>query len=709
MMNTWTDIKAKGAPEWTSLFAHIEQVALIAELIARERSLDVNIVRIGALLHDIGKVHPEFQKRLNKERSDNPFSFRHEIASCFFLSLFEKQIHPFLIDMIIAHHKSIYRDMRGYGLLDLEMTYGEEDVLKYHLSDWENWSPKALDILSAVGITVGSISREEAEKSFYDVLDYCNEVVKRRGYSEYRGVLLAADHFASALGDKTQEQAKRLFRKPVLTFYNRKSLLYPLSMRESHSDKIHTIVVACTGAGKTDFLFRRCKGRIFYILPFQASINAMYNRVKQDLEKDNPELDIRLLHSASSFVMKGDNIIEEKIMQGHIGSSIKILTPYQIAALVFGTSGYEATIIDLKDSDVILDEIHVYTETTRAIVLKIVHVLSNLGCRIHIGTATMPTILYNRILKLLGEENVYQVRLTNEELDDFDRHEIHKMDSWDTTRTVIEDAIEKNKKILLVCNRVKSAQFIFEEMKSYNVPCLLLHSRFKRGDRIEKEKALIDNYNRLEKACIVVSTQVVEVSLDISFDMMITECAPLDALIQRFGRINRVRNAGNQKETKPIYVIQPPEDEKLARPYELTVLQKSFGQLPNGEVIHERDMQRRIDAVFQDVFMPQIEEESVFKESGIWNIPYLTHRPKSCLLEKLEIDSVVCIINKDLGKYKTADIETRMKMEIPVYYRSVYKYPSIQEGNSPFIIPDSAYSEELGLDLTKYSVNDQII
>ena len=213
----------------------------------------------------------------------------------------------------------------------------------------------------------------------------------------------------------------------------------------------------------------------------------------------------------------------------------------------------------------------------------------------------------------------------------------------------------------------------------------------------------------MEKACLVVSTQVVEVSLDISFDIMITECAPLDALIQRFGRINRVRNAGNQKEAKPIYVIQPPEDEKLARPYELTVLQKSFGQLPNGEVIHERDMQRRIDAVFQDVFMPQIEEESVFKESGIWNIPYLTHRPKSCLLEKLEIDSVVCIINKDLGKYKTADIETRMKMEIPVYYRSVYKYPSIQEGNSPFIIPDSAYSEELGLDLTKYSVNDQII
>ena len=82
--------------------------------------------------------------------------------------------------------------------------------------------------------------------------------------------------------------------------------------------------------------------------------------------------------------------------------------------------------------------------------------------------------------------------------------------------------------------------------------------------------------NNSSEACLVVSTQVVEVSLDISFDLMITECASLDALIQRFGRINRKRTYQAKREYKPIYVIQPPKDNKDALPYDLEVLQRSY-------------------------------------------------------------------------------------------------------------------------------------
>lgn len=598
---------------------------------------------------------------------------------------------------------------RDKGLLDLTEEREPEEIFEFHSGNWEEWSTKALDILFELGIQVKPITKKEAEANFFQVLDYCKKVFRQKGFSEYRGLLQAADHFASALIDKTAIYTERLFRTPNLNFFDRKHPLYPLSMKEAASEKPHTIVVACTGAGKTDFLFRRCQGRVFYTLPFQASINAMFQRVSHDLAYDNPDLDIRLLHSASSLVIKG-NKFEEKAIQGHIGSAIKILTPHQIAAIIFGTSGYEATLIDIKGCDVILDEIHTYTDITRAIVLKIVHVLKDLGCRIHIGTATMPTFLYNQILELLGKDQVYEVKLTEEELDKFDRHTVHKIDSWESALPFVKQTVDENKKVLLVCNRVQSAQEVFDRVKKSNpnIPVMLLHSRFKRGEREQKEKLLIGKeksgkptfqFNTSDKACVVVSTQVVEVSLDISFDVMITECAPLDSMIQRFGRINRVRNESTIGKYKPVYVIKPPESKDKAKPYDLEGLQKSYDQLPDGKVLHETCIQQMIDSVFPVIEMPEIEEHAIFKKTGEWTINRLTHRPKSFLLEQLDIDCIACITETDEQRYITANFEERLQMEIPVRYWSVQRFNQLQAGNKPFIVPDSAYSEEAGLNL----------
>lgn len=703
------EIKAKGKPDYIPLYTHLQQVADVAVKIAEGIGADPVLARMGAILHDIGKAHPEFQRRLDQEYRMGDLTFRHEISSCLFLSLFPEKLHTDLIEMVVAHHKSIRKDAREKGLLDLTEERDPEEIFNFHAGDWNSWSPYALDILSELKLATKPISIEEAKNSFITTYDYCRKAFRQKGYSSNRGLLQAADHLASALADKAGSYSNRLFKKPVLRFFDRKHSLYPLSSRSAESEKHHSLVVACTGAGKTDFLFRRCKGRVFYTLPFQASINAMFHRVSADLRCDNPDLDIRLLHSASTIAIKGKSI-EEKIIQGHVGSSIKILTPHQIAGIIFGTSGYEATLIDIKGCDVILDEIHTYTDITRAIVLKIVHVLKDLGCRIHIGTATMPRSLYNQILELLDKENVLEIELNSEELNLFDRHIVHKIDSWEAALPIVEKAVEKDQKILLVCNRVQSAQQVFSAVKQQhpNTPSLLLHSRFKRGVREEKEKLLIGKdqggnpnhqYNTSTKACIVVSTQVVEVSLDISFDVMVTECAPLDALIQRFGRINRIRTEDTIGRYKPVHVIAPPEASDDAKPYDLDILKLSFNQLPDGTILHERDIQQMVDKVFPVIEMPEIEEHAIFKKSGEWTINRLTHRPKSFLLERLEIDSVACIVEADEQRYYQASYEERMLLEIPVRYWSVNRFNQMKEGNKPFIVPDSAYTDDCGLDL----------
>jgi CRISPR-associated endonuclease/helicase Cas3 len=699
-------IRAKGKPEETTLHEHLLLVSNVAEKIAIYSNIDPKIARYGAILHDIGKASSVFQKRLiTNKKSDKPF--RHEIASCFFLSLFEQDLHPALIEMIIAHHKSVLCDARKNGILDLEENRDDSFVL--HSKDWELWKNDALTILNGFGINVRDLSIEEAQENYDMVLHYCENAVRERGYSEWRGLLMAADYFASALSSKTEDYLERIFKKPNLDFYNRQDGLYPLSLKNAFSEKKHTMVVASTGAGKTDFLFRRCKGRVFYTLPFQASINAMYKRVKNDIASKNPNMDIRLLHAASKIVLEGKSR-EEKIIQGHVGAAVKVLTPHQIAAIAFGTNGYEAMIMDIKGCDVILDEIHTYTDVTRAIVLKIIQVLKYLGCNIHIGTATMPKLLYNRIIELLGKENVLEVNMEDSELEQFNRHIIHKIASWDSAIEIIEQSVSAQKKVLIVCNRVKVAQEQYLRLNELfpDIPILLIHSRFTKNDRDEKECLLLGldevgkpngNFNTSTDACIVVATQVVEVSLDISFDMMVTEAAPLDALIQRFGRVNRKRTKETIGKYKPIYVLPPPDNAKDAKPYDIDFINQSIEVLPDGELLEEKSLQEKIDDVFTEIDYLKIEQHSVFKETEKWSIDKLTHNSKAILLDLLDIDSVSCILEADKDSYMQSDYDERYKMEIHSRYFIVKELRQLNDGYglSPFIIPDKAYSKNLGL------------
>lgn len=676
------------------LTRHLKDVSSVAVVIAKYLGMDEGIAYNGAILHDIGKVSTRFQETLKHGYNRPPgFVFRHEIASLFFISLLRKEQVNDVIDMIVAHHKSAYNDVSGLGLLDLD---DNEPSFKIHSSGFEEWSPIALKILSEFGLKTHPITLDEARENYNYAVNYCN--CKPLNCSRWKGLLMAADHYASALSYRTKDDIDKLFIKPDLSFYNRESDLYPLSKLAVDDERKHTIVTAPTGAGKTDFLLRRCKGRVFYTLPFQASINAMYDRIKADLSGTDAQ--IFLLHASSSLKVK-DGKLEERILQRHIGASIKVLTPHQMSSIVFGIKGYEAMADDLYGCDVILDEIHTYSNTIQAIVLKIIEVLITLNCRIHIGTATMPKILYNRILSLLGgSSNVYEVKLPDNILSSFNRHIIHKIASFDQSIDVIESAIKGKCKILIVCNQVKRSQQTYQLLKEKypQVNMLLIHSHFKRERRQSLESELKNEYNTMKDACIVVSTQVVEVSLDISFDVMITECAPIDALIQRFGRINRIRTKETIGKYKPIYVIAPLKD-KDALPYDAEVLQRSYDVLPNEKLMEETDVQAMLDKVYPDEKFINIDYTGVAFTNGKWQLKELCHRPKSALLDTLDIDSAICITESDKERYENNENEQKIELEIPVGFRSI-KYKKLEQsrfGSLPFIIPDKAYSDELGL------------
>jgi CRISPR-associated endonuclease/helicase Cas3 len=284
-------------------------------------------------------------------------------------------------------------------------------------------------------------------------------------------------------------------------------------------------------------------------------------------------------------------------------------------------------------------------------------------------------------------------------LDTFNRHIIRKADSIESLSNIIDEAIHQNQKILLVCNQVKRAQLLFNDLSEQHpqVRKMLVHSRFKRGVRSQLEFDLRNIYNNSTEACLVVSTQVVEVSLDISFDLMVTECAPVDALIQRFGRINRKRSKETIGLYKPIYVLAPPTEKTDALPYGLEVLQRTFEALPDGNLMKEREAQSMIDSVYPSIEFVNIDLNAVFKD-GKWMIKELWHNSKSALLEALDIDSVACVDEADRELYESSSYEEQAKMEIPVSYRLVaYRLlDKSASGSKPFIIPSKAYDDELG-------------
>ncbi|MXY99481.1 CRISPR-associated helicase Cas3', partial [Candidatus Poribacteria bacterium] len=135
---------------------------------------------------------------------------------------------------------------------------------------------------------------------------------------------------------------------------------------------------------------------------------------------------------------------------------------------------------------------------------------------------------------------------------------------------------------------VKQAQDVFQELQHVTENAKLLHSRFILKDRERIE-------NELAEADLLVGTQAVEVSLDIDFDCLFTEPAPIDALIQRFGRVNRKRRKGicdvsicKDGGENDHYIYSKDKVERTLRAFETV------------DVLHESNTQSLIDEVYND-------------------------------------------------------------------------------------------------------------
>jgi len=325
-------------------------------------------------------------------------------------------------------------------------------------------------------------------------------------------------------------------------------------------------------------------------------------------------------------------------------------------------------------------------------------------------TATMPKalkkILQNSLNTPLLIEDKELLKNARNEFQIRD-HEISEADNE------IINAVNQSKKVLIVVNTVDSAIEQYKKYKkifNYNgLDILCYHSRFIQKHRKYKEDAIFE-LEKNNKACILIATQVVEVSLDIDFDILFTENAPIDAIIQRAGRVNRKR----EKEDSKVIVFKHSEISKKWVYNSGSFLQDTYDifKKHNNKRLTEEQLTLLVDEVYEGF---DIESDKDFHRGiNIYNEEQIklsfikdnSSDDKTMTRLMDETINVVPVFNHTTRDNYQLTLENAQPQEIAKHELSVrkskeYKFRIKTIGYYKFI--DAYYDEGVGMDFKHIS------
>lgn len=335
-------------------------------------------------------------------------------------------------------------------------------------------------------------------------------------------------------------------------------------MREKADSNV--VIIAPTGSGKTEAALYWLNGeKGFYTLPLKVSSNAIYKRIREEYSFK----DVALLHSESlqKYIEESSDEQEkdaeeksakEKFEKTKMFSApLTISTVDQLFLFVYKALGTEIMAATLKYSKVIIDEIQSYEPRIVAALIYGLKTISQMGGKFAIMTATLPPVLLDFMNKygLIKNETYCFGDFSAENV--MQRHMIKLYEQEFNLEEIAEES--KTKKVLVICNTVKKAQETYRVLEEYTDNVYSLHARYIKKHRKMLEKNIMQFSENRESVGIWVTTQIVEASLDIDFDILYTEMCTADSLLQRMGRCNR---KGRYIPSKPNIKIYKTENAK---------------------------------------------------------------------------------------------------------------------------------------------------
>jgi CRISPR-associated endonuclease/helicase Cas3 len=220
--------------------------------------------------------------------------------------------------------------------------------------------------------------------------------------------------------------------------------------------------------------------------------------------------------------------------------TVRVCTPHQLLRYTLRGKGWEQILTEIPGACIVFDEVHSYDPALAGLTLGTARLFHKLGARLMFISATLPRFL-ERIIQDLVPCNLISPEPSSprdREVLTKVRHTVNVEDLSliNLLPRIIEDT-KAGLSVLIVCNHVRSSQVIAEKLRQEigRESVSLFHGRFNMKDRARIETKIASEI----PPQVLVATQVVEVSLDISYRSGYFEAAPIDALAQRMGRVNR--------------------------------------------------------------------------------------------------------------------------------------------------------------------------
>jgi CRISPR-associated endonuclease/helicase Cas3 len=748
MTTSTKEVLAKSEPP-IPLKQHIDECLSVYESLRKAFGrLPVNdsthfweLVRLGIVFHDLGKSHSEFQKMLEGKRA-NWYQQRHELFSTPFIDRLDlPEEDKLLLKLIVAgHHKDFNflfdHIQKGYKTGEDIFSFGEDGKL-----DWDEETHKLNDGFIHLFLKEYNVSLKSSPLTLpmQLVKDYARKPVNSTNinFSELllaAGALKQCDHSASAGVFNVNVLEEKHFN----FLYETKWAPY-FHQKKASEINGNIVLTAPTGSGKTEaslmWLHKQMKengqGRTFYILPFTASINAMFERLNEKMQGNNEIVGV--VHGKLSEYIE-NRFGEEKYSKQNeklklelkesfraLVPPLKVATPFQLLKSIFGLKGFEKGIFEMSGGYFIFDEIHAYDpEVTAQIKVLIEFATKLLKVKVCLMTATLPTFLKREFTDAIGEHT--EISADTELYQSFIRHRIKVADGLLSEHiNEIQQRLDSGDRVLVVSNTVKQAQAIYNNLDASKK--VLLHSAFNGVDRNKNEAKLMSDEVKL-----LVGTQAIEVSLDIDYDVIFTEPAPLDALLQRFGRVNRHRVNGKYRPPCDCIVFSERNDvDKYIYKNEEVILRTLDAlkniQSKNSGVVAEYDLQFYIDQVYPNwsekekedfdrvythlsadvrenlapfIYYPHREEEFEKQFDGIKVLPSILKKEYQELLETNKFIKAESL-KVSITTRRFASLISKDGIHRDVLAFQLLKKEEIKE--QPYFIIDRKYDDELGLQL----------
>lgn len=485
--------------------------------------------------HDMGKINSQFQIRIKrKSRFNYEIEVPHAVLSIFFVNDSECNDYTSVLFAVLYHHYHKESPMNVFRR-DRQLVEKFLTELNFQSNDYN----KMRRNLSKVK-KIFQTNLNDKQKQYAVLL---------------KGLLHKCDYSASA---HIPCEKKNDFLLESIEDWRSGKFQYNTLQEFCIANRNENIMVtAPTGMGKTEAGLLWCgDNKCFFVLPLKTAINAMYVRIKKlanDVEaEDVYKSRVALVHSdMKSYYLKDANDkdtdydFDYEELSRQFCLPVTVCTPDQIFDFVLKYPGYEYKLAISSYSKFIIDEIQMYSPDILAAIIYAIKMIHIMGGKVAVLTATLPPFVKEELLKIFGDD----VQLADFSSEGILRHNVKVFDDKLETDDIIEIVNKTNsdtvKKYLVVCNTVKTANRIYRELSESNIDAEinLFHANFIKKDRMKKEKEIMKasekELNEMTKPEIWISTSVVEASLDIDFDILITELSDLFSLFQRFGRTNR--------------------------------------------------------------------------------------------------------------------------------------------------------------------------